>query len=51
MKRILINVRLKYIFTLTLLVMGIGVVHNKLISNPQQCSPIKNQEITYIFKI
>jgi len=43
--------RSRYIFALVVLAVGIGVISQKLISFPKECSPIKNQEITYLLKI
>ena len=42
--------RSKYLFTLGLLAIGIGLVFKKVISYPTECSPT-NQQVTYLLKI
>ena len=51
MKNLLASTRAKYLFVLGILAIGIGVISKKVISYPTECSPINNQEITFIFKI
>ena len=51
MKNLLESTRSKYLFVLGLLAIGIGVASKKVISYPTECSPMNNQEITYLFKI
>ena len=51
MKNLLASTRSKYLFVLGVLAIGIGVISQKIISYPIECSPIKNQEITFLFKI
>jgi len=50
MKNPLESTRSKYIFALGILAIGIGVVSKKVISFPKECSPINNQEITFLLK-
>tara|TARA_B100000212_G_scaffold182930_1_gene137717 strand:+ start:367 stop:528 length:162 start_codon:yes stop_codon:yes gene_type:complete len=50
MKNLLANSRSKYLCTLAVLAIAIGVVSKKVISYPTECSP-NNQEITYSFKV
>ncbi len=50
MKNLRVSTRLKYIFALGILAIGIGVVSKKVISFPTECSPLNNQEITFLFK-
>ncbi len=51
MKNLLARTRSKYLFVLSILAIGIGVISKKVISYPTECSPINNQEITFLFKI
>ena len=51
MKNLLITSRSKYVFTLILIAIFIGVVSKKVISYPKECLPTNNQEITYLFGI
>ncbi len=51
MKNIILSTRSKYLFTLGVLAIGIGVISKKVISYPTECSPINNKEISYLFKI
>tara|TARA_B100000212_G_scaffold323214_1_gene283112 strand:+ start:1363 stop:1518 length:156 start_codon:yes stop_codon:yes gene_type:complete len=51
MKNPLASTRSKYLFILGLLAIGIGVISKKIISYPAECSPINNQELTFLFKI
>ena len=51
MKNPLASTRSKYLFILGLLAIGIGVISKKVISYPTECSPINNQELTFLFKI
>tara|TARA_B100001115_G_C15639303_1_gene307548 strand:- start:98 stop:253 length:156 start_codon:yes stop_codon:yes gene_type:complete len=51
MKNLLANTRSKYLFVLGLLAIGIGVASKKVISYPTECSPMNNQEITFLFRI
>tara|TARA_B100000674_G_C37198928_1_gene627402 strand:- start:35 stop:190 length:156 start_codon:yes stop_codon:yes gene_type:complete len=51
MKNLLASQRAKYIFVLSLLAVGIGILSKKVISYPTECSPINNQEITFLFKL
>ena len=48
MKNLQAITRSKYIFVLGLLAIGIGVISKKVISYPIKCSPVNNQEITYL---
>ena len=50
MKNSLAITRLKYIFALGIFAIGIGVLSKKVISFPKECSPLNNQEITFLFK-
>tara|TARA_Y100001978_G_C23403563_1_gene295788 strand:- start:309 stop:461 length:153 start_codon:yes stop_codon:yes gene_type:complete len=49
MRNILASTRLKYLFALGVLAIGIRVASKKVISYPTECSPT-NQEITKQFK-
>ena len=51
MKNLITSTRSKYLFVLGLLAIGIGVASKKVISYPTECSPMNNQEITFLFKI
>ena len=51
MKNLLASTRSKYIVVIGILAIGIGVISKKVISYPTECSPINNQEITFLFKI
>ena len=51
MKNLLASTRSKYLFVLGILAISIGVISKKVISYPTECSPISNQEITFLFKI
>ena len=51
MKNPLASIRSKYLFVLGILAISIGVISKKVISYPTECSPINNQEITFLFKI
>tara|TARA_B100000963_G_C22120014_1_gene448616 strand:+ start:205 stop:360 length:156 start_codon:yes stop_codon:yes gene_type:complete len=51
MKNSLSTGRSKYLFLLGMLAIVIGVISKKVISYPTDCSPMKNQEITFLFKI
>ena len=51
MKNLLASTRSKYLLALGVFAIGAGVVSKKVISYPTECSPMKNQEITYLFKI
>ena len=51
MKNLLTSTRSKYLFVLGLLAIGIGVASKKVISYPKECSPMINQEITFLFNI
>ena len=51
MKDLLVSSRSKYIFSLVLIAILIGVISKKVISYQTECSPIHNQEITYLFEI
>ena len=51
MKNLLKTTRSKYLFLLGVLAIGIGVLSKKVISYPTECSPINNQEITFLFKL
>ena len=51
MKNLQESTRSKYLFVLGLLAIGIGVASKKVISYPTECSPMNNQEITFLFKI
>ena len=51
MQNLLESTRSKYLFVLSILAIGIGVISKKVISYPTECSPINNQEITFLFKI
>ena len=50
MKNSLSTARLKYLFLLGVLSVGIGLISKKVISYPIDCSPINNQEMTYSSK-
>tara|TARA_B100000902_G_C26479788_1_gene514200 strand:+ start:233 stop:388 length:156 start_codon:yes stop_codon:yes gene_type:complete len=50
MKNPLAFKRSRYIFALVLIATGIGVISKRVINYPTECSPISNQEITYLFK-
>ena len=50
MKNLVASPRSKYLFFLGILALGIGVISKKVISYPTECSPMNNQEITFIFK-
>tara|TARA_B100000575_G_C22486653_1_gene321372 strand:- start:249 stop:407 length:159 start_codon:yes stop_codon:yes gene_type:complete len=50
MKNLLASTRSKYLFTLGVLALGIGVISKKVISYPIECSPMDKQEITFLFK-
>ena len=43
--------RSKYIFTLVIVSLVIGVIFQKVISYPRECSPVNNERMTYLFKI
>jgi len=51
MKNLLASTRSKYLFILGILAIGIGVASKKVISYPTECSPMHNQDITFLFKI
>ena len=51
MKNLLTNTRSKYLFVLGILAIVIAVISKKVISYPTECSPINNQELTFLFKI
>ena len=51
MKNLLASSRSKYLLALGVFAIGVGVASKKVISYPTECSPMKNQEITYLFKI
>ena len=51
MKNRLASTRSKYLLILGILAIGIGVISKKVISYPTECSPINNQEITFLYKI
>ena len=51
MKNPLASTRAQYLFVLGILAIGIGVISKKVISYPTECSPINNQEITFLFKL
>ena len=50
MKNSLSTARLKYLFLLGVLSVGIGLISKKVISYPTDCSPMNNQEITFYLK-
>tara|TARA_Y100000589_G_scaffold245680_1_gene233411 strand:+ start:988 stop:1149 length:162 start_codon:yes stop_codon:yes gene_type:complete len=49
MKNPLSRIRSKYLFGLGLLAISIGVISKKVISYPTECSPMNNQDITFLF--
>ena len=51
MKNLSASSRSKYLLALGVFAIGVGVASKKVISYPTECSPMKNQEITYLFKI
>ena len=51
MKNLLASTRSKYLFILGILAIGIGIASKKVISYPTECSPMNNQDITFLFKI
>ena len=51
MKNLIISSRSKYLFALCVLAIVIGILSKKLISYPNKCSPMNNQEITFLNKI
>lgn len=51
MKNLSAKTRSKYLFMLGILAIGIGFISKKVISFPTECSPMNNQELTYLFKI
>ena len=51
MKNLFYNTRSKYLFALGLLAISIGVIFKKVISYPTECTPMRNQELTYLLKI
>tara|TARA_Y100001978_G_scaffold128217_1_gene114484 strand:- start:234 stop:389 length:156 start_codon:yes stop_codon:yes gene_type:complete len=51
MKDILRSARSRYLFVLGILAIGVLVISKKVISYPTECSPINNQEITFLFKL
>ena len=50
MKNSLPTARSKYLFLISVLAIGIGVISKKVISYPTDCSPMNNQEITFYLK-
>jgi len=51
MKQLFKKSRSKYLFTLVLIAISIGLISKKVITYPTECRPIKNMEMTYLFKI
>jgi len=51
MKNLLASSRSRYLLALGVFAIGAGVVSKKVISYPTECSPMKNQEITYLYKV
>jgi len=51
MKNLLANSRSKYLFFLGLIAIITAVISKKVISYPTECSPMNNQEITFLLKI
>ena len=50
MKQLLASSRSKYLFTLMLSAIFIGVISRKATTYPIECLPINNQEMTYSSK-
>ena len=51
MKQLLTNSRSKYLFTLGLIAILIGLTSKKVITYPTECAPINNREMTYLIKL
>ena len=51
MKNLLASSRSRYLLALGVFAIGVGVASKKVISYPTECSPMKNQEITYLYKV
>tara|TARA_Y100000589_G_scaffold302276_1_gene313723 strand:+ start:181 stop:336 length:156 start_codon:yes stop_codon:yes gene_type:complete len=51
MKNLLASSRSKYLILLGISAIGIAVISKKVISYPTECSPMNNQEITFLLKI
>ena len=50
MKQLLASSRSKYLFSLILLAIFIGVISRKVTTYPIECVPINNKEMTYSSK-